>query len=112
MEEIDNIIWHDGILESLVFTPDRGNEHNITITCSIYPANGERIREKIEVAFEKVFSISMNCDLQQLDEHKKFGNVSNGHLIRNRHKEWDFLLYLSEGFIQITCANARLIRKD
>jgi len=108
MKKLDAIEWHDGNIEKLSFKPSSSGSNDIVLRCAVYPSLQVRERKKLKLKFQRVTSFTITCDPDTLSEHRWAGNISNGYALKGRKGEKIFWLYLSDGYMRITCRKIRL----
>lgn len=104
MTSIEDLNWHDGILEGITLALGAKVKvaKDLTVAVSIYPAPDAKARNFLQLDFKDVACVLINCDLNELEDNKNAGNISNGYVKKNNSGMRVFRLYLVDGYIEIT----------
>lgn len=103
MTNIENLNWHDGILEGITLALGAKIKvaKDLIVDVSIYPTHDAKTRNFLQLHFKDVVCVLINCDLNELEDNKNAGNISNGYVKENNSGVMVFRLYLVDGYIEI-----------
>lgn len=103
MFSIDNINWHDGLLESITISMSsiNGITRCIDINVRIYITSDAIERSLTKLHFTDVENVVLNCDLLELQDNISAGNISNGYLKQTIQGQNLLRIYLIDGYIEI-----------
>ena len=104
--DFEDIEWHDGNLFEAKFETDYKDKSCFVIIAEFYeePINATT-KERYVITCDGLFSITFNCDVEELFENKAAGNISNGYL-----KENTLRVYLCDGYLEVKAAKFSLKR--
>jgi len=78
---IEDLSWHDGILNGYSFNPNYDELSKITLDLELYPEQvHSKERKKLKVICENISSVKSNIDINVLKKNKNFGNINHGEL--------------------------------
>lgn len=100
-----NFVWHDAIFESLkVHAANEQNSKNSSVlNISAYPKDDSSARVKFAIECRGVISVSMNCDLDAIEDNALSGNISHGYIKAHKSKNKTLRIHLADGYIEVNC---------
>lgn len=113
IEKLNAIYWHDGILDDICFSMGK-DKGDIELKIRVYDNPQSPSRKRLKINFSGVLSCDISCDISELLENLKFGNISNGYfkpsIYGKNLKSLTFHLYLCDGYFQITAKNVKMTK--
>lgn len=110
MKNVDNIIWHDGVLVETRMECHH-MEYNFILTAEVYVDEFTAGRERKTFEFIGVEHLSQIMDVAELIDNQNAGNIKDAIIFRkaNKHK---FSLYLFGGFLSFTFKTMRVVDNE
>jgi len=113
IKRLDSIYWHDGILDDISFSMGK-RKGDIELNVRVYDDPQVPSRKRLKINFSGVLSCHISCDISELLENLKFGNISNGYFKSSsndkRDKSLTFYMYLCDGYFQIKSKKVKMTR--
>lgn len=107
MNNIEEIIWHDGIL--LDFKIRFGKSISVVLIVKVFESDEASSRKKLKLTFNNVDFINCSADTYELIDNSNSGNVSNGYIKNDSSsKRNKFFLYLLDGIINFHFSNVEI----
>lgn len=110
MKNINNIIWHDGVLVDTKMECHR-TAHNFILTAELYVDEFTAGRERKTFEFTGVEHLSQLMDIAELIDNQKAGNIKDARIIY-KAKKYKFSLYLFGGFLSFTFKTMRVVDNE
>lgn len=103
---LNEIEWHDGVfLESRLSCKD--GSVDLTVLVIIYKDNKRR---ELNVEFINIENLTMTMDVVELNDNRNAGNISNGYVKKfSNNSKYKFFLYCTDGYINLTFKNEKVI---
>lgn len=103
---MDQIYWHDGILQKILI--EGGG--SIFIDCDLYPSDDVNVRARYIFECSSALSISSTVDFSALLDNKRSGNINNGRIATPRRGVANLKLFLTDGYIEINAKKIHVAR--
>lgn len=110
MENVDNIIWHDGVLVETRMECYH-TEYNFILTAEVYVDDFTSARERKTLEFTGVEHLSQIIDVAELIDNQNAGNIEDATIIY-KAKKYKFSLHLFGGFLSFTFKTMRVVDNE
>ena len=111
MDELNAIYWHDGLLDDIRFSVGE-DSGDIELNVRVYKDPQAPERYNLRVRFSGVTAYQATCDVPELLDYRRAGNISNAYCKTGRKKKkaggLTFYLYLADGYIQISFQEVKM----
>ncbi|EHR8838390.1 hypothetical protein ABJ851_003927 [Shigella flexneri] len=110
MGNVDNIIWHDGVLvETRVEC--HHTEYDFILTAEVYVDDFTSARERKMFKFTGVEHLSQVMDIAELIDNQNAGNIKDATIVY-KAKKYEISLHLFGGFLNFTFKTMRVVDNE
>lgn len=104
--KFDDIIWHDGLLQSLfVARNDEGSPtYDVEIEADVYSSAEMVERIHVVISFKGVRGIVSTFNIVEMIDNLGPGNIANGY----KKGDVNYILYFCDGYVEITAGKVEI----
>ncbi len=110
MKNVENIIWHDGVLVETRMECHHA-EYNFILTTELYVDEFTAGRERKRFEFTGVEHLSQVMDIAEIIDNQKSGNIKDATIVY-KAKKYNFSLNLFGGFLRFTFKTMRVVDNE
>ncbi|BDO55661.1 hypothetical protein ECZU26_39460 [Escherichia coli] len=110
MKNLDNIIWHDGVLVETRMECHH-TEYNFILTAELYVDEFTAGRERKRFEFTGVEHLSQVMDIAELIDNQNAGNIKDA-VIVYKAKKYEISLHLFGGFLNFIFKTMRVVDNE
>ncbi len=99
---LEDLVWHDGVIESVSVLPGFtiGGTGEMTFEVSLYPIPEASKRNRYRIVLKNVIDTQVNVDFEDLADNQRAGNISNGGAKDCGASATLLRIYLVHGYIE------------
>ena len=106
----DDLVWHDGTFDNMILTPSAKGSllGELRLDVSLYPSPESAARIPLQLEFKDINALTLSCDLYELKDNRKAGNISNGYIKSANGPLLKVKIYLVDGYFELTCKKIKI----
>lgn len=95
--DINEVFWHDGILNGIAID----SLGVVRINCELYMSSDSRMREKVGVVCTGVHDVTCSLDMTALLDNAFAGNIADGKVFVKPGRNASIKIFFADGYLAI-----------